>query len=103
LIREGDILHDHQRTFVPDFTFRYHDGTEVFLEIVGFWTPEYLAHRREVLRQFRQQRMLIAVPERSLRESVSIPENILVYKTALKIGPVMQALESIRTEHRAAT
>jgi uncharacterized protein len=97
LIREGDILYDHQRTFVPDFTFRHHDGTEVFLEIVGFWTPEYLAHRRETLRQFRQHRMLIAVPEKSLRESASISENILVYKTALKIGPLMKALETLRT------
>jgi hypothetical protein len=47
LIREGEILHDHQETFVPDFTFRHKDGTQVFLEIVGFWTPEYLAHRRK--------------------------------------------------------
>ncbi|MHC4435028.1 MAG: DUF790 family protein [Planctomycetota bacterium] len=97
LTREGDILYDHQRTFVPDFTFRHHDGTEVFLEIVGFWTPEYLVHRRETLRQFRQRRMLIAVPERSLRESASISENTLVYKTALKIGPLMKALETLRT------
>lgn len=97
LIREGDILYDHQRTFVPDFTFRHYDGTEVFLEIVGFWTPEYLAHRRETLHQFRQHKMLIAIPEKSLRESASISENILVYKTALKIGPLMKALETLRT------
>ena len=32
LIREGDILHEHQKTFIPDFTFRHEDGTEVFLE-----------------------------------------------------------------------
>ena len=103
LIREGDILYDRQKTFVPDFTFRHHDGTEVFLEIVGFWTPEYLAHRREVLRQFRQHRMLIAVPEKSLREGASIPESMLVYKTALKIGPLMKTLETLRTKHPAAT
>jgi predicted nuclease of restriction endonuclease-like RecB superfamily len=99
LIREGDILYDRQKTFVPDFTFRHHDGTEVFLEIAGFWTPEYLAHRREVLQQFRQHRMLIAVPEKSLREGASIPERMLVYKTALKIGPLMKALETLRTRH----
>ena len=29
LIREGEILHDHQKTFVPDFTFRHEDGTQV--------------------------------------------------------------------------
>jgi predicted nuclease of restriction endonuclease-like RecB superfamily len=39
LIREGAILHRHQKTFVPDFVFRHEDGREVLFEIVGFWTP----------------------------------------------------------------
>jgi len=87
-----------QKTFVADFTFRHQDGTEVLLEIVGFWTPEYLAHRRETLQQFRLHRILIAVPEKSLREGASISKNVLVYKTALKLAPLMEALEKIRTE-----
>ena len=98
LIREGEILHDHQKTFVPDFTFLHEDGTEVSLEIVGFWTPEYLAHRRETLRRFGRHRILMAVPERSLREGATIERNVLVYKTTLKLGPLMEALEGIRAE-----
>jgi hypothetical protein len=100
LIREGEILHHQQKTFVPDFTFRHEDGIEVLLEIVGFWTPEYLAHRRETLQQFRKHRILIAVPGKSLREGATIGENILVYKTALKIEPLMEVLERIRTENK---
>ena len=99
-IREGRILHDHQKTFVPDFTFRHKDGTEVLLEIVGFWTPEYLAHRRETLQRFRHHRILMAVPEKSLREGAIIGENVLVYKTVLKLAPLMEILEKIRTENR---
>ena len=99
LIREGEILHHQQKTFVPDFTFRHVDGIDILLEIVGFWTPEYLAHRRETLQQFRKHRILIAVPEKSLREGATIGENILVYKTALKIEPLMEVLERIRTEN----
>ena len=100
LIREGEILHHQQKTFVPDFTFRHVDGIDILLEIVGFWTPEYLAHRRETLQQFREHRILIAVPEKSLREGATIGENILVYKTALKIEPLMEGLERIRTENK---
>jgi len=96
LIREGEILHVGQRTFVPDFAFRHEDHTEVLMEIVGFWTPEYLAHRRETLRQFRRHRILIAVPEKSLRPGAKIGANVLVYKTALKLTPLMEALERIR-------
>ena len=102
LIREGDILHEHQKTFIPDFTFRHEDGTEVFLEIVGFWTPEYLAAKRETLRQFRRHRILLAVPESSLREGATITDNVLVYKTALKLPPLLAALEAARagTQYR---
>jgi uncharacterized protein len=103
LIREGEILYDRQKTFVPDFTFRHEDGTQVLLEIVGFWTPEYLAHRRETLRQFRHPNILLAVPEKSLREGARIAENVLVYKTALKIEPLMEALEKIRSERLRTT
>jgi len=98
LIREGEILHNHQKTFVPDFTFRHKDGTQVLLEIVGFWTPEYLSHRRDTLKQFRHHAILIAVPEKSLREGAHIGKNVLVYKTALKLTSLMEALERIRTE-----
>jgi len=98
LIREGEILHNHQKTFVPDFTFRHEDGTQILLEIVGFWTPEYLAHRRETLKQFRRRAILIAVPEKSLRKGAHIGKNVLVYKTTLKLTSLMEALERIRTE-----
>jgi len=103
LIREGEILHDHQKTFVPDFTFRHDDGTEVLMEIVGFWTPEYLAHRRQTLQQFRHHRIIIAVPEKSLRDGATIGENVLVYKTALKLDPLMETLEKIRTKNITTT
>jgi len=99
LIREGEILHNHQKTFVPDFTFRHEDGTQALLEIVGFWTPEYLSHRRETLKQFRHHKILIAVPDKSLREGAHIGKNVLVYKTTLKLTFLMEALEKIRTEN----
>ncbi len=96
LIREGRILHNRQRTFVPDFTFRHIDGTEVLLEIVGFWTPEYLEQKRATLRRFRDRNVLIAVAERSLREGASIPDDVHVYKTAIKLQPLLEALERFR-------
>jgi predicted nuclease of restriction endonuclease-like RecB superfamily len=97
LIREGEILHNHQKTFVPDFTFCHEDGTQVLLEIVGFWTPEYLAHRRETLKQFRDHRILIALPEKSLREGAHIGKNMLVYKTTVKLKSLIEILEKNRT------
>jgi len=96
LIREGRILCDRQKTFIPDFTFRHEDGTEVLLEIVGFWSPEYLAAKRETVRRFRRHGVLLAVPQRSLREGAAIGENILTYKTSIQIPPLLAALEAVR-------
>ena len=98
LIREGEILHNNQKTFIPDFTFRHEDGTQVLLEIVGFWTPEYLAHRRETLKQFQDHKILIALPEKSLREGAHIGKNVLVYKTTIKLKSLVEVLEKIRAE-----
>ena len=97
LIREGEVLHQGQSAFVPDFVFRHQDGTQVLLEIVGFWTPEYLAGKRQTLRQFREHHILIALPERSVREDAAVGENVILYKTALKLQPVLEALERCRT------
>ena len=103
LVREAEIVHEGQAAFVPDFVFRRapragerSEGAEVLFEIVGFWTPEYLAAKRETLRRFRGRRILLAVPERSLREGAAIPDGVLVYKTALKLEPVLAALERER-------
>ncbi len=95
LIREGAILHHRQKTFVPDFLFRHEDGTEVLMEIVGFWTPEYLSDKRATLREFSDHHILLAVQEGSLKTS-NIPENVIPYKTVLRPAAVLEALERFR-------
>lgn len=92
LDREGEILHEGQTAFVPDFVFRHEDGREVLMEVVGFWTPQYLQKKRETLVRFRKHRILLAVAERSLRDGAAIPDGVIVYKTALKVEAVMEML-----------
>ena len=96
LFREAELVHQGQSVFVPDFVLRHSDGTEVLFEIVGFWTPEYLAKKRETLRRLRPRNILIAVAERSLAKDAHVPEGVLTYKTAIKVPPVLEALERFR-------
>jgi predicted nuclease of restriction endonuclease-like RecB superfamily len=96
LFREGEIVHEGQTAFVPDFVFRHADGTEALLEIVGFWTPEYLEKKRETVRRFGRHRILLAVVESSLRAKKPLPEGVISYKTALKPEAVVEALEKLR-------
>jgi uncharacterized protein len=103
LERETEIVFEGQAAFVPDFVFRHTDGTEVLFEIVGFWTPEYLEKKRETLRRFRDRHILLALPARTLRPDATVPDGVLVYKTALKLAPILAMLEEIRQERRAGT
>ncbi len=50
LEREGDILFEGQKVFFPDFALRHRGGQTVYLEIVGYWTPEYLRLKSDTLR-----------------------------------------------------
>jgi hypothetical protein len=98
LEREAEILHQGQHVFVPDFVFRHADGTAVLFEIVGFWTPDYLARKRETLRRFHRHRILLAVPERTARARAEAADDVVLYKTVIHLGPVMAALERFRAD-----
>jgi predicted nuclease of restriction endonuclease-like RecB superfamily len=92
LIREGEVLHLGQKVFVPDFVFRHEDGRRTLMEIVGFWTPEYLEAKLATLRTFRRYTILLAVNE-SLR--TQIPEsvaNVIPFKSTLKIKDILVRL-----------
>jgi len=97
LTREGKILFERQTAFIPDFVFRHDDGAEVLLEIVGFWTPEYLEHKRQVIRKFHQHKLLLAVPKKSLRPGATPGDNILVYQNKISIKSLLELLEKTRT------
>lgn len=96
LLREAEIVHEGQSVFVPDFVFRHEDDTEVLFEIVGFWTPEYLAAKRKTIHRFRRRGLLMAVAKSSLRAGARLPDDVIAYGTALKLEPVLAALERAR-------
>lgn len=51
LTREDTPVPIGDDLFLPDFTFRHEDGREALVEIVGFWTPEYLAGKLDKVRR----------------------------------------------------
>ena len=57
--------------------------------------------KTEVYRRFRPRRILMAVPGNSIRENAQIPEDVLVYKSAIKLEPVLAALERLRSQEKS--
>ncbi len=97
LEREAEVLYSGQKTFVPDFVFRRSDGKSAMLEIIGFWTPEYIAARLETLEIFRETPILLAIHESTSHhfESASPTATIVTYKSTLQVKAVLQALATL--------
>lgn len=96
LLREAEVLHVGQHVFVPDFVFEHADGRRVLLELVGFWTPEYLQAKLETLARFSNHSVLLAVADSLGEESTEWPPGTIRFKSALRIGDVLERLQKVR-------
>ncbi len=94
LHRESEILHAGQTVFTPDFSLVSSNGRKVLLEIVGYWTPEYLEHKTKQLEKFSEHNILLAIPEQT---NFSLPAGMpppISFKRELKPAQVLARLES---------
>jgi uncharacterized protein len=97
LMREAGMLHQGQTTFVPDFVLKHADGRQAYLEIVGFWTPEYLAAKRKTLAVFRRHRIVLAIPIRTAKLDGDSP-GVVVYKTHVEPDAIVRAVELMMSD-----
>lgn len=114
LERETELLHQGQCVFTPDFLLVHESGQRVLLEIIGYWTPEYLLAKAKTIAKFSQRAMLsggvssdrrsdrlpkflqcpilLAIPQQvqfDLPQGVAPP---IVFKKSLKPEDVLQRL-----------
>jgi predicted nuclease of restriction endonuclease-like RecB superfamily len=94
--REAAVLESRGQILVPDFLFTHEDGTEVALEIVGYWTPEYLAEKFAKLAGVRGANLLVAVPERLALTAGTPPAGVLSFKSRLLLRDLLPRLEAFR-------
>jgi predicted nuclease of restriction endonuclease-like RecB superfamily len=97
LRREGVVLDlGGGRVLVPDFVFRHEDGTEVALEIVGYWTPEYVADKLRRLAAVRGAKLIVAVPRPLAVRAGRLPASVLPFKRRLLLRDLLPRLEAFR-------
>lgn len=92
LHREATVLHCGQKVFIPDFVFQHVDGRVRLLEIIGFWTPEYLEAKVETLKVFENHAILLAVAASVAAQLPALPPGTILYKSGLKVGDVLERL-----------
>ena len=83
-----------QKAFFPDFAFEHVSGARVLFEIVGHWTPEYLAAKRDTLRQFAGEPLVLAVREAAAGEFADLGLPVVEFKSGIKLEPVLGILRA---------
>lgn len=93
--REPTIFKAGPHVFIPDFGFERR-GARCYLEIVGFWTPEYLHKKLAKLREARPEEPLLLAVDRNLRcteeDLRETGHEFFLYEKRLPLEPIVQRL-----------
>jgi predicted nuclease of restriction endonuclease-like RecB superfamily len=93
-----EIVNLGRTAFIPDFVLQNIDGNKIFLEILGFWTPESLRNRLAQFAAAKFENFIIAAWE-ELRGSRSIPprvpDNVILFKSKLDPRVLAQTAEKL--------
>jgi len=94
LRREPEPLIAGTHVLIPDFVFEK-DGMRVYLEVVGFWTPEYLERKTAKLSAVSGVDMIIAADESlacSRLHRLSGKALVVYYKREVPLKPIIEHL-----------
>jgi predicted nuclease of restriction endonuclease-like RecB superfamily len=96
LVREDDVLDLGTEVMLPDFALEHPDGRRALLEIVGFWTPEYLSEKLGKIRAAEIDNLLLAVSERldcASEDFGTAAERVLWFKTGIHVYDIVDLAE----------
>ena len=95
LLREPEPIPVPGGVMIPDFAFEL-QGRRVYLEIVGFWTPEYLKKKVSKIKSVLGRRPevdLIIAADSGLGVSGEIPGGVITFKDEVPLKPILEHLE----------
>ncbi|ARM75065.1 DUF790 family protein [Acidianus manzaensis] len=97
LLREPETLVINQRLFIPDFV-AIKNPFKVYIEIVGFWTKEYIKEKIEKISNFKDGNLLILLNEDLNKEDFS-NFNVIKYKNKINISLVYRWLKNLENSN----
>jgi hypothetical protein len=96
LVHEDDVLDLGAEVMIPDFALEHPDGRRAILEIVGFWTPEYLDEKLTKIRSADLDHLLVAVSERlecSADDFKETSDRVLWFKSGIHVYDLVELAE----------
>jgi predicted nuclease of restriction endonuclease-like RecB superfamily len=97
----NEVIDLGESAFIPDLVLRHEDGREIFLEILGFWTPEHLQQRLSEFAHARLENFIIAAWDelRGSRDPLTrVPPHTIIFKTSLSPAMVESALQELSVQ-----
>ena len=100
LIREAEPVKAGNSIMIPDFVFQF-GKTCVQMEIVGFWTREYIKRKLEKLAEVRDKPFIVAVDEELACEKLSKLQasspniHVIYYKGKIQVKDVLRILQPL--------
>ena len=93
--REENLIPLGSTVFIPDFTFRMRGRPElrVDLEIVGYWTRDYLARKQLIISRLPPSRIIFCVDERLRCGGDAVPFPFLSFHGRVPAQKVLSILE----------
>jgi predicted nuclease of restriction endonuclease-like RecB superfamily len=101
--REPAVLKAGQYAFIPDFSLEKNDK-RIYVEIIGFWTPEYLKNKIQKINLLREKEDMILLVDKNLACSGSEfkTDNLIFYDRKIPYLEILKILrkyeESLLTE-----
>lgn len=98
--REPTVLKAGKYAFIPDFSLEK-NGTKMYVEIIGFWTPEYLKNKIKKINQLDEKERIILLIDRSLACSGSEfkTENLIFYDRKIPHLEIIKILRKYDEKH----
>lgn len=100
--REPAVLKAGQYAFIPDFSLE-RNGIRIYVEIIGFWTPEYLKNKIQKINLLKEKEDMILLVDKNLACSGSEfkTDNLIFYDGKI---PYLEILKILRKyEERQVT
>lgn len=100
--REPAVLQAGEYAIIPDFSLE-RNGTRIYVEIIGFWTPEYLKHKIQKLNLLHEKESLILLVNRNLACTGSefLADNLLFYDKKIPHLEIIKILRGYEEKQKA--
>ncbi len=92
--REPAVLKSGRYAFIPDFSLE-RNGTRIYVEIIGFWTPDYLRNKIQKINQLKENDSILLLIDRKLGCSGSEfkTDNLIFYDRKI---PQLEIIKVLR-------